>query len=288
MQYKDCHLSFNKIYILESLKSHERHTGKALFEDLTVWKDAYLPQLTISYLTFNDRSELDSILNAIEDATKTRKEIPFIHIEAHANEDALGTACGEAIPWQDLFISLQRININTRNNLLVIVAACFGFHLLKITDVLERAPFYAVLGPNQAVSVSEVEAGYQVFYQELFKTKEVNGAIAKMNEALKNTGKRYGLVTCEDLFIMASNNYLKEHCSAKAILQRVEDIVSQYQELEAKALTIQEVRKKAKETLKNGNLEFVKEYHRKFVMVDLYPENTERFEFDFSTLIRKV
>ncbi|MSM41418.1 MAG: hypothetical protein GJT30_17505 [Geobacter sp.] len=288
MQHKDCHLSFNKIYILESLKSDERHTGRALFKDSTVWKDAYLPQLTITYLTFNDRSELDSILSAIEDATKTKNELPFIHIEAHANEDALGTAGGEAIPWQDLFKSLQRININTRNNLLVVVAACFGFHLFKITDVLERAPFYAVLGPRQAVSFNEVEAGYQVFYQELFKTKEVNGAIAKMNETLKSTGKRYGLVTCEDLFTMASKSYLKEHCSAKAILQRVEGIVSQYQELETKTLTIQEVRRKAKESLKNGNLEFVKEYYRTFVMVDLYPENTERFEFDFSTLVHKV
>lgn len=288
MQYNDCHISFNKIYILESLKSDERHTGRALFEDLTVWKDTYLPQLTIEYLTFIDRSGLDSILNAIEDATKNNNELPFIHLEAHANESALGTAGGDAIPWQDLFTSLQRININTRNNLLVVVAACFGFHLFKITDVLERALFYAVLGPNQAVSINDVETGYQVFYQELFKEKEVNGAINKMNETLKSTGKRYALVTCEDLFIMAAHNYLEEHCSAKAISQRVEGIVSQYQELETKSLTNQEVRKKAKESLENGNLGLINEHYQTFVMVDLYPENTERFEFDFSTLVRKV
>ena len=288
MQYKDCHLFFNKIYILESLKSDERHTGRALFEDLQVWKDAYLPQLSISYLTFNDKSELDRILGAIEDSTKTKKELPFIHIEAHANEDYLGTASGEGISWKDLFDSLQKININTKNNLVIVVAACFGFHIFKITDVLERAPFYAVLGPNQAVSVNEVEAGYQMFYQELFQTKEVNGAIAKMNETLKITGKRYALINCEDLFIMASKNYLKEHCSAKARSQRVEEIVSRYQELETKVLTIQEVRKKAKEALKTDNLDYLKDDHRTFVMVDLYPENAERFEFDFSSLVSEV
>lgn len=288
MQFKDCHLFFNKIHILESLKSHERHTGRALFEDLKVWKDQYLPKLSISYLTFDDKSELDSILGSIEDATKTKNELPFIHIEAHANEDSLGTASGESLLWKDLFDSLQKININTKNNLVVVVAACFGSHLFKITDVLERAPFYAVLGPNQAVSISEIEAGYQVFYQELFQTKEVNGAIAKMNEILKSTGKRYVLINCEDLFLMASKNYLKEHCSAKARLQRVEDIVSQYQELETKVLTIQEVRKKAKEALQTDNLEFLEEHHRTFAMVDLYPENAERFEFDFSSLFIEV
>lgn len=288
MQYKDCHLFFNKIYILESLKSDERHTGCALFEDLKVWKDAYLPQLSISYLTFNDKRELGSILGAIEYATKTKNELPFIHIEAHANEDCLGTASGEVIPWADLFNSLQNINIATKNNLVVVVAACFGFHLFKITDVLERAPFYAVLGPNQAVSINEVEAGYQVFYQELFQTKEANSAIAKMNETLKSTGKRYALIDCEDLFIMASKNYLDEHCSAKARLQRVEDIVSQYQALDTKTLTIKEVRKKAKEALKTDNLEYIKEHHRTFVMIDLYPQNAERFEFDFSTLVEEA
>lgn len=288
MQYKDCHLFFNKIYILESLESHERHTGAALFEDLKVWKDAYLPQLSISFLTFNDKRDLDNILASIEQATKTKNELPFIHIEAHANEDFLGTASGEGISWTDLFNSLQNINIATKNNLVVVVAACFGFHLFKITDVLERAPFYAVLGPNQAVSISEVEAGYQVFYQELFQTKEASSAIAKMNETLKCTGKRYVLVNCEDLFIMASKNYLEVHCSAKARLQRVEDIVSQYQALGTKTLTIQEVRKIAKEALKTDNLKYIKEHHRFFVMVDLYPQNAERFEFDFSTLIEEA
>jgi hypothetical protein len=285
MQYKDCYLFFNKIYILESLKSNELHTGEALFNDLKIWKAVLLPQLAISYLSFNTKSELDSILESINEATKSNDELPFIHIEAHANEDCLGTASGEAIPWEDLFSTLQKININTKNNLVVVAAACFGFHLFKITDVLDRAPFYAVLGPNQAVSMKEVEEGYQVFYQELFQTKEVNRAIAKMNETLKSTGKRYAIITCEDLFIIAAKNYLKEHCSAKARLQRVEDIVSQYQALKTKSLPISEVRKKAKKALKTDNLEYINEHHRKFVMIDLYPEGSERFHFDFSSLI---
>ena len=65
----------------------------------------------------------------------------------------------------------------------------------------------------------------------------------------------------------------------------MEDIVSQYQALKTKSLPISEVRKKAKKALKTDNLEYINEHHRKFVMIDLYPEGSERFHFDFSSLI---
>lgn len=255
MIYKSEKFSFHKIHIIQSLRDSDLKTGKHLYEDMKSWLMFSDSTIKLAFHSVKNKLELLSVFSVIENEIQKNGLIPLLHIDAHGSENGivLSSPCDfyECINWRNLKKYFEKINILAKNNLVVILALCFGINILKIIQIFDRSPIYASIAPNIDVTNLEVEEGYQAFYQEAFRSLNVNNAMKALNSKLKDPRKHFHWLSTEDLFISACKNYIKKHNTAKARLQRAENIVTRFNASEfAGRKSTRTVRRFAKKELK--------------------------------------
>lgn len=108
---------FNKIYIIESLGSVERHTGLELYNDLLRWKDNEIKEFSAEYVVVKNKADFFSILNFATIQVSSDNIFPIFHIETHGNRNGLVLLNGDMIYWEELRTHLTKINIETKLNL---------------------------------------------------------------------------------------------------------------------------------------------------------------------------
>jgi hypothetical protein len=95
--------------------------------------------------------------------------IPVLHLEAHGDENGLGGPDGnggmQLLSWDELTEPLQRLNLETCCNLIVVVAACIGFAGIKALVRGPRAPAIALVGPDASIMDSNLLYGTKEIYR---------------------------------------------------------------------------------------------------------------------------
>ena len=112
------------------------------------------------------------VLAAIERATVRAQQsriTPLLHLEAHGDEIGLGGPDGsggsELLTWEELADPLQRLNLATQCNLVVLVAACTGFAGVAAFFRGPRAPAVALVGPSERIVEGNLLRGTKEFYR---------------------------------------------------------------------------------------------------------------------------
>ena len=77
------------------------------------------------------------------------------------NKDGIEIDGKELVPWKDFYDLLRPINIATKNNLLVTLAACKSAWSWVSVPLSEECPVCAIIAPVEDVSVGEVEEEIQ-------------------------------------------------------------------------------------------------------------------------------
>src|SRR5207253_2783325 len=126
---------------------------------------------------------------------------PILHIETHGNPDGIELTSGEFLRWAEFRQEFIAINVASNINLLIVLAACNGAHLLEIIQPTDRAPVRAIIGPNRVLYPAEVKKGTLALYRTLFKTKNLVSAFDEMNEAVASDQKTFLLHTAETIFL---------------------------------------------------------------------------------------
>lgn len=157
-------LRASNIWIVEWLSETEPKTGRKLHE----WMEANRPGWSM-YITCTNKAD---VIKAIERATAfTRRtnQIPVLHIEAHGDELGLEGPNGfgdyERLMWDEITDSLQALNLLTRCNLLVVVAACSGFSGISALTRGPRAPAIVLVGPIDRLTESDLLRAMKEFYR---------------------------------------------------------------------------------------------------------------------------
>ncbi len=286
MGNKSSQCSFNTICIAESLSDSEPKTGTQLFNDLKSWIQALRTGIGVSHISIETTASIMDWLECIKKAVVSQGCIPIIHIEAHGSEEGIQLNSGEFVPWKHMAGLLREINIHTKNNLLIVVSACFGAHGIHIADVLEITPFFGIIGPNIEVTSRECAQGYQRFYQSLLKNLNLTQARQELNFVLDDDKKNFQFHSAQDLFIEASIAYLKNHHSSKALRERTEGLVTRILESPVgDKFTPTTARDFVKQKFKDGIQDFIEDIYSTFMMLDQFPENQGRFELSFIEII---
>lgn len=107
----------------------------------------------------------------LTDVTQRTGSIPLLHIEAHASEEGVegpdGPDCIAQIPWEVLTSPLGDLNAATQCNLVVFVATCLGYALVKALIEGPIAPVVAIVGPAAPVQPSDLLQSSKEFYRRL-------------------------------------------------------------------------------------------------------------------------
>ncbi len=109
---------------------------------------------------------------------------PIIHIEAHGSSEGLTMESGEMVSWTDVTYLIREINILTKNNLMLVLASCYGISIDAQLNILLRAPFWVAVAPLREVGSSVIEVGFTDFYEKITnkETDNFEEAILALNQ----------------------------------------------------------------------------------------------------------
>jgi len=279
--------TFNKIYVVDSLRDTELQTAAALFHDNIQWRTKHLG-LDSSYTSVSTRQDFSVFWETVRNEVLNRQILPIIHLEAHGDENGLALRSGEQVKWEDLIENLCVINRGCGNNLLLTLAVCKGVHLMKIIvqTITGRTPFWAIIGPTDTVKAGDISKAFNEFYGELLSSLDGTKALNKLNDALPPDATKYRFVYCEALFRMAFKGYLNTQCSGKTKRERVERLLTEIKTKKKLPAPIGEIRHDFKEKLRKENQRPIFEkYRRRFFMIDDFPENDKRFPVRFEEFL---
>lgn len=268
---------FNCVHIIESLSKGDLKTGTNIYEQV-IYPETFNKDNLKGYLHEPETAkDLNSTLEEIYYNTKNKGELPIIQIDAHGRKEGIETSSGEFLKWKDMKNILVKINEATELNLFVVLSACSGSYLSGIISPVDRAPVWGLIGPKKTISSGVLEDSLKAFYRELFNSLNGNKAIEK----LKRECPDFKFYSAEVLYILAFKKYFNDYCSKEDIKGRENDIV---EKLKGQVQWgEQEVRKYVKERLSDQE-DFFNKFLKRFFMIDLYPQNRERFSLSFNEI----
>ncbi|MCK9230139.1 MAG: hypothetical protein M0Q23_02255 [Syntrophales bacterium] len=279
---------FNKLWVIESLPVGDLKTGTRLVENHLERAKLEHPDLLVAFEQPITKCDFLNVLKRIRDEAKTGGINPMLHVECHGCPDGLSVASGEFVEWDELREVLIEINHSCRLNLVIVLAACNGAHLINVSTRMDRAPFWAIIGPEAEVKAGEIEKDFGAFYKTFFERFDGDAAINALNSGEARIERKYHFMSAQGLFIRAYTKYYKSHCIGKGRRERIEYLTTQaMQNLDVKRRGVNWARNKIKEGLDAEDAHFVKLKDRYF-FIDCYPENAQRFPLSRDEILGKA
>ncbi len=208
---------------------------------------------------------------------------PVLHIESHGSAQGLGVAptISGMISWQELKPLLTRINVATKNNLLVTLSCCYGGYLASVIQPSERSPCWGLAGPVKEVMDLDLLEAYQAFYERALNGAHGNAAIKALNSHLPRHSPIFCFTISRDFFLKCYRKYLERFCTDAAIRDRAEGIQKRGRQHHPDVdFEVDVIAAK----LVNAIPEFFERHKAHFFMYDLDERNKERFDIAWADM----
>ncbi len=269
---------FDKISILQSLPKNELHTGTKLKEDIETFNSVYGRRLKIELFDTPNKHDFLNVINKLTEMVNYDKLYPVLHIEAHGSSDLKGIVLQskEFVSWTDLKEPLIKLNAATRVNLLVVLSLCHGANFVSQLTPVDRSPCWGLVGPKKTLAGPELLGGFSAFYQEVFRSASAEMAVKKLNESSSNIDIDYSFITAIAFFFTVYGNYLITYCTNKSYTDRARTMRKELKKQRRNLIKIPGIGE-LKRLLKSSQEDFFEKYKVRYFMVDLFPENNNRF-----------
>ncbi len=264
---------------MESLPPGHLSTGKRLHEDIETLKVFHRDGLEVELREAPTRGDFLACLADVQKDAERHAKYPILHIECHGANDTTGLvlADGSFVSWRELKPILTEINVATRCNLLIVLAACHGGHLVQIIQLTERAPCWGMLGPASAVRPGNLLCSFSAFYSELLTSLDGDRALKALLRTSQGSGNYY-FTTAERFFKIAYAAYLRNDCSPEVLQDRAKFISRELKKMKARK---RPGKGSLRRVLKRKEKPFFENHFQHFFMIDLFPENVARFNVPF-------
>lgn len=276
-------LRFSKITIIESLPPGEKKTGRLIADDVQMLSVFHEFNVDVEYKEVISRIEFLQCLVKLQEEAKAGIW-PILHIECHGMHGGVGIvlANGDHVSWADVKPYLTELNVATQCNLLVVLVACYGAHMGQLIQVVDRAPFWAMVSPTNEIYPQEIMETLTAFYKGLIS--EQNGDVALeaiLSIPLRNGG--YYFASAAGFFKRVYASYIKEESSKEAIELRAKRM---HKNIKKSPSLVRVSKGRLKRLLKSTESQYYQKHYRNFFMVDLYPENSQRFTVSLNEVKR--
>lgn len=282
--------SFNKIYVIESLKEDERLTGTELYNDIikrrcedynTRCKDKN--NIESSLESVQSLNDWNRIIAQIQEEVEKDRVTPILHLELHGSKDRDGLilANGALIPWEKFVSDMRRINIGTENNLFITMGICFGLNVVLHTLFGKPAPFWGIIGSFHIVKAEDIYIRYQEFYNEFLDSFDLSESLKLLYMANPERPEVYSFINSQALFNKVAEKYRSTRLSDEAIESRARGDIQKI-EIEDKLklspgkkerLTFERI-----SLLKKKSESYLTKYREQFLMMDLFDSCRDRFQ----------
>lgn len=273
---------FYNIWIIQSLPEGKWSTGRHLATALRAIPDVEEHVLLETPVT---AGHFLGVLQEIDRQLKDTGRIPLLHIEAHGDEEGLELTSGEHIPWSDLTEIFTSINVACRNNLLVVLAACFGNRLVTINSPVERCPMWGCIGPTGEIPAGDLHDSFQAFYRYFLETVDLRGAVDTLNRMAEGMPWRFSLVPAEAFLFQAFRAYVQQQGSDEKIAERLGYVVGELEKSHPEKGQVPLWMRSEIEAKLRDHEKYFEQFKTHFLMEDLDPANKGRFSITFADVI---
>ena len=218
------HLVFGKIHVIEWLREEDRRSGREAYEDIRTML-ATVPNSPVRAIFHRVSSKAAFLarLERIERDYRLGRLIPLLHIDSHGDADAIGLSEYDSILWPDLMKALTPLNQATGVRLPVFLATCEGMWGIRMAQAMDRAPFFALLGPSRKVYPGEVVRGMRAFYKKILIENDGHHAMEAMNNIVDPDSETFRIFNCEQLFENVWNWYLEDSANEENVISRIDE-----------------------------------------------------------------
>jgi len=270
--------------IIDLVPESEMQTARHIEENLLDAINAGNSDLFCERHRCETQDELIFVLDKVKKRLTDKGEVSYIHIEGHGSRESIILLDGSEVSWGVVFEHFREINILSKNNLFFSSGACQSAYGFKAATITKPSPVFGMLAPEQVIDTGSVLDGFIAFYTSLIRNESLNDAFNAFADA--TDGKQFSLIFSQLLFKKAAYKYIKQHCVGIGSKRRLEDVLTQA--MKSGAYSIKKARKFLKNELRKPQAIELKEIHNRFMMIDRYPENSDRFEFNAVDFERKV
>lgn len=219
----------------------DMQTGISTFNHLRDLTPGNVPR--VRRHSIESEEEFWQLFDAIEAESMTGWK-PILHIEAHADKAGLRLQGGTnapypIIPWPLLVDRLRRINVASRFNLGVFMAACEGIEALRPMSIKKAAPYMFLVGPNVKVSAEVMQTAATNFYDVIIKKPDLNRAFACLPSS-------FTAFLAERFFATTYARVLKAQSFGRKRKERVDSLVNMVILENASSERLQSIREMAK------------------------------------------
>ena len=200
---------FNKIYILESLKKDEKQTGTELHDDVILRRSWQKPNLLVEIIKLESKNDLIELLIKIKEECLSNEIIPFIHFELHGFNKGIALKNNDKILWSEIVPIIREINITSKNNLFISVAACKGGNIQHEIKITEPCPFRGFIGPMEDIATEDLLISFTNFFDELLVSNNFDKAIDRLNQN-NNSGVIFHYLSSESFYKIVLDFHFKE------------------------------------------------------------------------------
>lgn len=277
-------MAINALRVIDLTRPAEPNVGKRLADDIPLWSSIGRVGVSSTYDRIGSTAALRHLINRVVSHCETQHEVPILHFEAHGSTKAIRIGEADSLSWMAFLELLRTVNVATRNNLLVTMAACKSAWLTLSVAPDKPCPFCLLIAPIDDVSVGEVEGGFQDFYRTLLANYDMNGCLTALNARVVSSENAFVAVDAEELFRDVARAYIEKHCTGKARQRRLERLVSRAVDAGLTTETpLRDVRKNFRRQLQADPETSLRANFETFMMIDRFPENKQRFVFDIES-----
>lgn len=272
------------IWVIEWLPTSDKRTGRLLHE----WMQERRPGWS-NYSECSSKMEVVSSIECVTNLAKNSNTIPVLHLESHGDENGLGgpgvNGGMELLSWDELTEPLQQLNLETRCNLIVVVAACIGFAGIQALVRGPRAPAIALVGPDAPINDSSLLYGTKEIYRRWMDNDP------RLDEIAISASREAGTVSFEwEPFAVLAYDALAERLifSMRQAQQRMQVNRIRQRMLEENRWSTVEIERRLSLLSPSLQAILMQQLWDEMFMIDLYPENRERFEVNWSEIVDLV
>lgn len=269
---------FNEILIVDSIPAGEHNTAQSLVRDMQDWRTAVggSPP-SIAMVRVESAGEFESLIEESAELAGEGGYVPLLHIECHGSNEGLAFADGSALTWVAIAKLFTLLNIATRLNLVVMIAACFGVDIIRQMNISGRAPVWGIIAPTDEIQSSHLEQAFSAFYGALFTTGNTSTAYRAMKQT--PAGPRFLQVSTEEIFKRVCIGYVGTYETDDEL--RVRAIRMQKSVLAHGVFySVEELERRLRD------LKIFEEFRDNFFMVDLFDDHDARFP-SYSAVLRE-
>jgi len=190
------------IIVIQSLSDKEKKTGKILYDDIIKRHIDYLQsenlKMTREFHEVLDKKSFVEILHFYGINSQYMNGGIVIHLEMHGSEDKDGLILSDNsfISWEEIVDLLRIININTKNNLYITMATCFGRYMFKGVSDKKKSPYSGYISASKKVIVDEILDDFTMIYETLI----ANGNLVHSYLELDKKGSNFFYMDSETTF----------------------------------------------------------------------------------------